>query len=393
MMAELRERLRILDEASAPDQWSEIQVRSPGHPTPVESRPWRRVAAAAVAVVVAAAGTVFAVGALTPERGPEPGMDPTNWPVHEVHQLGLTFRYPSTWRVQPFEEMVGHAGFTGAVVSNLDHTFRHPDLGPNEATSAWDLRGLPDDAVVLSIERVDAIGMPRAHTDSPRPLDLGRAREQDRYRPDATWEHLWLPFVLDGLHDSVRVWFGPEASDHDREVARQIVASIEPVEPVEPFDGWLVDVADDYSPAGGPLVIEVGRIRDVPENDAHPWIQHTVVLRNIGDVPLHFDDTRMGKLLGRPGPELFAGDEGCGYADPGAGRPLEWGVCLGYLDAFTILPYGIERRTVTLWKDLRSLEPLHPGRYVFDKVYRFRIGDSGGQREVEVSLTYRIRRA
>jgi hypothetical protein len=146
--------------------------------------------------------------------------------------LHLTFDYPPEWYVQSFDEFIGHAGFVGSVVANIDHPFRHPDLGPNEHTSAWDLRDMSDDAVVISIDQVDAIGYPDLEEDTELPLNLGRAQRsegggRDRYI-DRGWVQLWLPFIASGRGDSVFVWFGPDASDHDREVARRIVASIRP---------------------------------------------------------------------------------------------------------------------------------------------------------------------
>jgi hypothetical protein len=167
--------------------------------------------------------------------------------------------------------------------------------------------------------------------------------------------------------------------------------SIAPIAPGA-FDGWTVNVTLEHS-ASGPLRIDVGPIRAAEPNEARPWLQHAVVLRNTGDVPLHFDDTRSTALLGRPEPELFVADQGCGYGDPGAGRPLEWDVCLLYLDTFTLGPQQVERRDVTLWKDLRGLAPLRPGKYVFEKVYRFRVGQAEERHEVRVRLVYTIERA
>jgi Tol biopolymer transport system component len=227
-MADLRVRLRILDDAPVPEQWDEIRRRPAGPEVQARSGTARRATAALVGLVVALAGTVFAVDRLMP--GPEAStLDMTAWAPARVEALELAFRYPPAWHVQPFDELVGHAGFAGAVVSNVDHTFRHPDLGPTEFTSAWVLRDLPDHAVVLSIERVDAIAVPERRADTPLPLSLSDGRRQDAYRPGPAWTHLWLPFVLDGRHDSVRVWFGPDASERDREVARRIVASIAPI--------------------------------------------------------------------------------------------------------------------------------------------------------------------
>lgn len=396
-MSDVRDRLRALDAISAPEQWPEIAGRHPGSAARLDRSAVGRLATTLVAISLAAAGTLLAVDRLSPrESQSEPFLDVSTWATHEVPALDLAFRYPPDWSVQPFEERLGHAGFVGAVVSNVDQRVRHPDLAPGAATSVWDLRGLPDDAIVISIQRVSTLFSGTSEPNTALPLRIDDADPQTagaKYVPDG-WEKRWLPFIIEGGHNTLQIAIGPDLSSRDREVARLIVASIEPLEPLEPasFDGWRVEVSVEHS-ASGPLEIEVRPVHDGPDNDAMPWIQHTLVLRNTGNQPLSFDDTRVGKLLGRPDPELLAGDQGCGFADPGGGQPLHWGVCLGYLDAFTIPSGGVERREITLWKDLRGLAPLEPGEYVFEKVYRFRIGDSDAVSEVRLNLVYTIERA
>jgi len=224
-------KLRILDELEAPSLWADIEGPEP-RPNPVsDPTMWpRRLGTAAVAIAVGIAGVLVAVNALGPPGHQSASLDTHTWSSHDIPGLHLVVDHPPEWRVQPFDELVGHAGFVGSVISNIDDHFRHPDLGPNEHTSAWDLRDLSDDAVVISIERVTAIATPGVEKDTELPLDLERARRsaggtRDRYF-DQGWVQLWLPFTASGRADSVFVWFGPEATEHDREVARRIVASI-----------------------------------------------------------------------------------------------------------------------------------------------------------------------
>jgi hypothetical protein len=389
-MSEVRDRLRRLDDVPTPELWGAIEGRRPGAPIRLGPSTGGRVGAAIVAIAVAAAATLFAVDRLTPQRSAVVSLDTSTWSLHEVRPLRLEFRYPPGWHLQTFNELIGTAGFAGALASNEQHTFEHPELGA-EVTTAWSMQDVPDDAVVISIERVDAVAVPKAPSDTPLPLALGDSRRLTSYRPSRAWTHLWLPFVLGGRGDSVRVWFGPRSTPRDREIARLIVASIAPLQR-ESFDGWTVDVTVQHSPSGA-LEIAVGSVHEAAQNDAHPWIQHDVILRNSGDIPLYFEDTRATELLGRPEPVLFAADRGCGHGDPGNGQPLEWDVCLAYLDAFTIPAHRAERREVTLFKDLRGLAPLGPGEYVFNKVYRYRIGDSKQLHEVRVRLVYAIERA
>jgi hypothetical protein len=224
-------KLRILDDLDAPSMWSDIEVRQPTAGRAWEPASWRRrLGTATVAIAIGLAGVLVAVKALDPAARSAASLDTRTWSSHDIPALHLAFDHPPEWRVQPFDELVGHAGFVGSVVSNVDQRFRHPDLGPNEFTSAWDLRDVPEDAVVISIEQVDAIGYPDEQEDTQLPLDLSRAQRseggaEDRYF-DRGWVQLWLPFIASGRFDSVFVWFGPEATDHDREVARRIVASI-----------------------------------------------------------------------------------------------------------------------------------------------------------------------
>jgi hypothetical protein len=152
-----------------------------------------------------------------------------------------------------------------------------------------------------------------------------------------------------------------------------------------------VGVEVDHSPSG-PLEIGVGPNETAPENDAHPWIQHTIILTNTGSETLHFDDTRFSTFLGSDH-ELLAADHGCGYARNGPNAPVEAGACLTYLDAFAIPPGGTVKRDVTLYKDLPGMAPLTEGRYVFEKIYRFAVDGSTEKTTVHVRLIYDVEKA
>jgi hypothetical protein len=207
---------------------------------------------------------------------------------------------------------------------------------------------------------------------------------------ETTWEKWFLPFDLAGFHDSVDVWFGPDASEHDREVARRIVASFAPITPS--FDGWAVSVEVDRS-ASGPLEIGVGPIHATKENDAHPWIQHEIILTNTGSETLHFDDTDASAFLGLPDPELIVADEGCGWGQASPTAPVEAGACRLSLDTFEIPPGGTVWKEITLFKELPGMAPLQEGQYTFEKVYRFRVGDSVTNSRVHVRLIYDVERS
>lgn len=227
-MTERRTKLRILDGLDAPSLWSDIEARQARPDPSLDPSLWRRrLGTVALAIAVGLAGVLVAVKALGPAAHPTASLDTRTWSSHDVPTLHLRFNHPPQWHVQPFDELVGRAGMIGSVVSNVDHRFRHPDLGPNRHTSAWEMRGMPDDAVVISIQHLEAIGPPQP--DSVRPLEIDRAERSVGEYLDPGWVQLWLPFTLAGVDDSVFIWFGPEATAHDREVARLIVASIGPI--------------------------------------------------------------------------------------------------------------------------------------------------------------------
>jgi hypothetical protein len=260
-MNDLAERLRQIERNPSPDLWEEIADRAVGSaPGTGTEHGWRRVAiiAASLAIGMAAvAGVVFAFRA-------SPGTTPSTagWEGGEIESLNATFQYPSTWHLQPFEESLGTAGFTGVVVSNVEEDLHHPDLGANESTSAWDLSGLPPGGVVVSIEYLDAIGVPSS-PDSQFPLSLADAEHLHQTPLAGSTEGLWLPFTLDGRHLGARVYFGPEATEVDRRVAAGIVASIRPRHTGEPpaDPGILVSSSGpsgDQALLTGRLTIENG---------------------------------------------------------------------------------------------------------------------------------------
>jgi hypothetical protein len=385
------ERLRVLDELEAPDLWGEIEDRRPASAQVASGMSGRRSLTVLIAAAVGLTAILIANSALGPTERRIGPLDTSAWRTSEVPTLHLKFRHPDSWFVQVVDETIGHIGFQGAAVSNIRHRFRHPDLGRNEATSLWDLRELPPDSVVVSIEHIEGGPMTNEELiDSELPLNFGHRRNVPTPSPGPGWEEGWLPFVMDGKSDTVRVWVGADASEREREIARRIVASIAPV--ADDFDGWNVGVEVEHSNSG-PLEIEVGPIQGAPANDAHPWVQHTVILRNTGSETLHFDDTRFSTFIGPPGHRLLAADQGCGYGSDLPGAPVQAGACLLYLDAFSIPPHGKVERTVTLYKDLPGMAQLTEGRYVFRKIYRFSVGASDQKTTVHVRLIYDVEKA
>jgi hypothetical protein len=159
-------------------------------------------------------------------------------------------------------------------------------------------------------------------------------------------------------------------------------------DPAATFDGWMVEVFSIAPRTVGPIALEVGPVRAAPASSARPWIQHEVQFHNEGNRPVRFEDTRTSVFL--RGRALLAADEGCGY-ERFRRKPVRPGACRLYLDAFVVRPGLRARRTVTLFKDLRGMEPLAPGTYVWMKKIRFRIGGADGPvRTATIRLTYEL---
>jgi hypothetical protein len=144
------------------------------------------------------------------------------------------------------------------------------------------------------------------------------------------------------------------------------------------------------------LTVSVGPARGAPRNEAHPWIQHGLVLENVGHRPL--------LLMGVRSPAAFIGPAGhrrrllataglCGYVPEGSSSKLEI-ACRLVLDVTDLKPGAKHRGTVTLFKELRGMEPLVDGTFTFD--FRFRIGrpsrPEAKGRAVALKLVYEFTR-
>ncbi|MGH2488909.1 MAG: PQQ-binding-like beta-propeller repeat protein [Candidatus Limnocylindria bacterium] len=137
--------------------------------------------------------------------------------------------YPPGWRLKAFDQQIDHLGaIRGSLVSNVHFRFRHPDLGEGAQTSAWDMRGLPPDAVVVEFHYLVRPELTTEEPDTPFPLSLDRAqRVRDRPAYGAPQPRLFLPVIVGGKPGyAVFAWFGPQASPSDRAIAERVVASI-----------------------------------------------------------------------------------------------------------------------------------------------------------------------
>jgi hypothetical protein len=155
--------------------------------------------------------------------------------------------------------------------------------------------------------------------------------------------------------------------------------------------GWSVRVKVEPSRIGRIRFAATPLVRPGVGSTAGAWAEGEIVIRNTGSGPVSFTLGRTAAMLS-PGRSLLATDEGCEYGSGGGS-----GVCLMYLDAFTLPPGGSAKRSVTLYRDLAGMDPLAAGSYVFRKSIRIVAGATpptvvGGD-AVQLRLTYTVQLA
>lgn len=153
--------------------------------------------------------------------------------THQLPDLGIEFDYPSNWHLQEFDDYLGLASMTGALVSNVEHDFEHPDLGEGRSTSAWDMRALPEDLIVVSFEQLDRHNLEAKRTRG-LPLDLeGAVVSHDAKHEGSAYgapqPRLFLPFSVTGhLNSGAQVFIG-DVGAYERDVVERILASVRPI--------------------------------------------------------------------------------------------------------------------------------------------------------------------
>lgn len=149
--------------------------------------------------------------------------------THTDERLELQADYPSDWYLQTFNMNLGLGDHVGFVISNVNHDFEHPDLDGGEFVQNWDMRALPDSAVVIEVSlhaRFTYVPCERSRNEFP--LDLSTyvlARDHHSYGAPP---RLWTSPCIDGSYlFGNHVWFFPDASAEDRKTAETIVESID----------------------------------------------------------------------------------------------------------------------------------------------------------------------
>src|ERR671934_917077 len=118
------DRLRVLDELEPPDLWSEIEHRRPRNERLAMTSRRHRAITFAVAAAVGLASILVATSVLGPTGRNVGSLETSTWVDHDIRPLELMFRSPAEWHIQGFDE----PSLAGSLISNVQYTFRHPDL-------------------------------------------------------------------------------------------------------------------------------------------------------------------------------------------------------------------------------------------------------------------------
>jgi hypothetical protein len=147
-MTDLKARFRDLDALGDPDVWERVGSARPPTGFKLRQREAKRWAVAVFAILVAGAAIAFAAQAFLTTRPAGVG----GWTAYEDPGRLWHLSYPASWYVQPFGEDQGT--FRGVLISNVNFLFRHPHP-QGYGTTAWDMLGLPAEAVVVQVQLSD----------------------------------------------------------------------------------------------------------------------------------------------------------------------------------------------------------------------------------------------
>lgn len=152
------------------------------------------------------------------------------WRTYSDTELRLSLEYPESWFIQQFEDSCRIVQ-RGVLVSNVEHTFRHPEIR-SSCTSAWDMRGVPPGLLVIEVRHFEGGPSPTLAStpDTKFPLSLDDADvlttpASDAFGAPQPFFDLRFQVSRDNRYD-LRVWIGSEVSSEDRQAAERIVRSV-----------------------------------------------------------------------------------------------------------------------------------------------------------------------
>jgi hypothetical protein len=158
----------------------------------------------------------------------------TSYPISFRHpEQGWSWRYPSNWHLQTFDDQVGFASHAGAILSSSPHHFDYPHI-EGGSTSLFDFTTVPHDAVTIEFSQTLRFELPCKRT-TATPIDLGNlklAHDDPKYAYGEPPRH-WMSVCVEGRSGfGLHVWIGPLASYEDIAALRSVVSSIRLPAPV-----------------------------------------------------------------------------------------------------------------------------------------------------------------
>lgn len=155
-------------------------------------------------------------------------LDAATWVSHTDPTVGWSLRYPARWHLQVAQPDPAEFSCKGdaVLVTDFDADLRHPDLGDGSCTSAWDMRDLPTNFVIVELE-VPADVTPGPEHSQTMPLSLEDALQGSGMARFGVPRGVYIPVFIDEGHQYiVRVWNGPDATSQDLKIADAIVGSM-----------------------------------------------------------------------------------------------------------------------------------------------------------------------
>jgi hypothetical protein len=325
MNNEIRSLVNQVDLADVPDQWGDIQSRTPRGFSP-EPRPGHRAAAGAVALVVVVAAFAFAWKAFQPGAGPSPGpaastasTEPATPPPPAANEY-----FPLLLQLADEGWHLRNSGFvedgeaTIAWASTVG--FDKRDLDPlTPAIPIHTIGDLPSDGIVVTTEATPWGYDPAKGPFPPGSLDrldlsnaTVRGPEAEEPLGDYTVYEIPAPYVL------VRVYFGNSAPTEDQVQLAQDeldTLAVPPVCPV-PSESGFEATATPVEGAPGDTVTLTGPMPFQHEDGTYDQSAATVIIAWWNADPMDWEYLASFSTIkpspAGPGPLLRLGEGGVG---------------------------------------------------------------------------------
>jgi hypothetical protein len=188
--------------------------------------------AAAFTAVAVFVGSVAVAGLYVRGHRGSALVDQSGWLSYRNDAGRWTMLYPKDWRLSEFDN-VCNPGFTGALVANTPVNLQC-SAGPiTRATWPPSLIGFPQDGVAVELDaNTGPLNKPMSGPGGSEPIWTTLPLSIQGMTPSPAPGSGLVTFYTQairvaGYHDyNLNVWFGPGASAQDREIAKQMVASI-----------------------------------------------------------------------------------------------------------------------------------------------------------------------